>query len=143
MWWRRIWNARLDWKTTPVVTAAVIAAMLLAFVIPSETAAGVWLILVGFLGLGLMAKMGENETRHRVARLPPGQKLPWWTFRPSLDFPWWATWLLVSFVLGATAITAAAVSGSWAAAAYAIGLALIVYVRRRVGRIRRGSKQHA
>jgi hypothetical protein len=74
-------------------------------------------------------KMGENETRHRLAE---GSRLAWWVSPRSLDLPWWAGWLAASCVVAAAVFTWVSVSGSWAVVVYIIGLCLLGLVRRRV-----------
>jgi hypothetical protein len=106
--------------------------MAVAYLIPSKTAANVWVGLVAFLGVGLLAKMGENDTRCRLAEAHSGARLPWWVSRKSLAFPWWAGWLAASAVVGLAVGVWASVSASWAVVVYFIGLALLHLVRRRV-----------
>ncbi|HZQ81191.1 MAG TPA: hypothetical protein VFB25_04365 [Gaiellaceae bacterium] len=129
--WRRLWDARLTWKTLPLLTGGVIGVMSVAYLIPSNTAANVWVGLVAFLGVGLLAKTGENDTRRRIAEAPTGTRLPWWVSRKSLAFPWWAGWLAASAVVGVAVAVWACVSGSWAVVVYFIGVALLGLVRRR------------
>lgn len=134
MSWQRLRDGRLTWRSLPIISGGVVALMLLAFLIPSRTVGNIWVGLVAFFGFGLMAKMGENETRHRIAT---GSRLRWGTSPSSLAFPWWAAWLAASGVLAAAFATFVAANGFWAAAVYVIGLVLIAYVRRRVIRGKR------